>query len=119
MMNMRVSIGQDSTERFVERAQNREGCSRGGAVLLQGPFLSLLLWDSRRGGMHQGLTAGWEGQHPFYPHCVPSLGSPCGYAWDLEDTQSLSLGLSCHCPGAECLSHSAGCSVDLVFVPWM
>lgn len=30
-----------------------------------------------------------------------SLGPPCGYVWDLGDTQSLSLGLSCHCPRAE------------------
>lgn len=51
MINMRVSTGQDSTESFAESSEQRV-LVRGGAVLLQGPFLSLLLWDSRRGGMH-------------------------------------------------------------------
>lgn len=58
---MRVSTEQDSTERFAESSEQRV-LFRGGAVLLQGPFLSLLLWDSRRGGMHQGLTVWWVGR---------------------------------------------------------
>lgn len=65
--------GPEQHREVCRESSEQRGLFQGWCCAAAGSLPVLLLWDSRRGGMHQGPTAGWEGQHPLYPHCVPRI----------------------------------------------